>query len=138
MFVLFLSWRSATCGSTSQRGGLFRRVVAEIGPLMASLTVNTGQTRAGGESGCGNPYWPHHLACRSRAAAPSGLRVELSQLSRRQPLPWRRRMQAVFRIPTVAESTAYGNNDREPLDVHRAGTAAERQARVAELLDGWV
>ena len=62
---------------------------------------------------------------------------ELTHLTRQQLLPWRRRMQAVFQDPygSLSPRRTVAQTVREPLDVHRVGTAAERKARVAELLD---
>jgi oligopeptide/dipeptide ABC transporter ATP-binding protein len=52
-------------------------------------------------------------------------------------LPWRQRMQAVFQDPygSLSPRRTVAQTVREPLDVHRVGTPAERNARVAELLD---
>ncbi|MDH4022785.1 MAG: ATP-binding cassette domain-containing protein [Gammaproteobacteria bacterium] len=123
------------------RGGIFRRVVAQIRAVDGvSLTVNAGQTLGlVGESGCGKSTLGRTIL---RLQAPSGGSIrfageEIGQLSRQQLLPWRRRMQAVFQDPygSLSPRRTVAQTIREPLDVHRVGTAVERQARVAELLD---
>jgi oligopeptide/dipeptide ABC transporter ATP-binding protein len=123
------------------RGGMFRRAVAQIRAVDGvSLTVNAGQTLGlVGESGCGKSTLGRTIL---RLEKPSGGSIrfageELSHLSRQQLLPWRRRMQAVFQDPygSLSPRRTVAQTIREPLDVHRVGTAAERQARVGELLD---
>lgn len=123
------------------RGGMFRRVVAQIRAVDGvSLTVNAGQTLGlVGESGCGKSTLGRTIL---RLQEPSGGSIrfageELSQLSRQQLLPWRRRMQAVFQDPygSLSPRRTVAQTISEPLDVHRIGTVAQRQARVAELLD---
>lgn len=123
------------------RGGLWRRVVAQVKAVDGvSLAVHAGQTLGlVGESGCGKSTLGRTIL-RLQAPTSGSIRfagTELGGLSRRGLLPWRRRMQAIFQDPygslsprrTVAETV------REPLDVHRVGTAAERRRRVLELLD---
>jgi oligopeptide/dipeptide ABC transporter ATP-binding protein len=92
-----------------------------------------------GESGCGKSTLGRTIL---RLQEPSGGSIrfageELGKLSRQQLLPWRRRMQAVFQDPygSLSPRRTVAQTIREPLDVHRVGTVAERQARVAELLD---
>ena len=123
------------------RGGMFRRVVAQIRAVDGvSLTVNAGQTLGlVGESGCGKSTLGRTIL---RLQEPSGGSIrfageELSQLSRQQLLPWRRRMQAVFQDPygSLSPRRTVAQTIREPLDVHRVGTPEERRTRVAELLD---
>ena len=123
------------------RGGMFHRVVAQIRAVDGvSLTVNAGQTLGlVGESGCGKSTLGRTIL---RLQEPSGGSIrfageELGKLSRQQLLPWRRRMQAVFQDPygSLSPRRTVAQTIREPLDVHRVGTVAERQARVAELLD---
>jgi oligopeptide/dipeptide ABC transporter ATP-binding protein len=123
------------------RGGLFRRIIAQIRAVDGvTLQIRAGQTLGlVGESGCGKSTLGRTIL---RLQAPTGGSIrfageELSQLSRQQLLPWRRRMQAVFQDPygSLSPRRTVAQTIREPLDVHRVGTAAERQARVAELLD---
>ena len=123
------------------RGGLFRRVVAQVKAVDGvSLQVRSGQTLGlVGESGCGKSTLGRTIL-RLQEPTSGSIRFsgeELTGLTRQQLLPWRRRMQAVFQDPygslsprrTVAQTVC------EPLDVHGVGTAMERKARVAELLD---
>jgi len=123
------------------RGGVFRRVVAQIRAVDGvTLTVNTGETLGlVGESGCGKSTLGRTIL---RLQQPTGGSIrfageEIGTLSRRQLLPWRRRMQAVFQDPygSLSPRRTVAQTIREPLDVHRVGSAAERQAKVAELLD---
>jgi oligopeptide/dipeptide ABC transporter ATP-binding protein len=92
-----------------------------------------------GESGCGKSTLGRTIL---RLQEPSGGSIrfageDITHLSRRQLLPWRQRMQAVFQDPygSLSPRRTVAQTVREPLDVHRVGTGAERQARVAELLD---
>jgi oligopeptide/dipeptide ABC transporter ATP-binding protein len=123
------------------RGGVFRRVVAQIRAVDGvSLTVSTGETLGlVGESGCGKSTLGRTIL---RLQQPTGGSIrfageEIGSLSRRELLPWRRRMQAVFQDPygSLSPRRTVAQTIREPLDVHRVGTAAERQEKVAELLD---
>ena len=123
------------------RGGLFRRVVGQIKAVDGvSLTVRAGQTLGlVGESGCGKSTLGRTIL-RLQAPSAGSIRfdgVDLTHLTRRQLLPWRRRMQAVFQDPygSLSPRRTVAQTVREPLDVHRVGTAAERTSRVAELLD---
>jgi oligopeptide/dipeptide ABC transporter ATP-binding protein len=105
-----------------------------------SLTVRAGQTLGlVGESGCGKSTLGRTIL-RLQAPSAGSIRfdgVDLTHLTRRQLLPWRRRMQAVFQDPygSLSPRRTVAQTVREPLDVHKVGTAAERTARVAELLD---
>jgi len=123
------------------RGGVFRRVVSQVKAVDGvSLTVAPAQTLGlVGESGCGKSTLGRTIL-RLQEPTAGSIRFageDITHLTRRQLMPWRQRMQAVFQDPygslsprrTVAETV------REPLDVHRVGTSAERKARVAQLLD---
>jgi len=123
------------------RGGLFRRVVGQIKAVDGvSLTISLGQTLGlVGESGCGKSTLGRTIL---RLQEPSGgsIRfsgVDITHLTRRQLLSWRRGMQAVFQDPygSLSPRRTVAQTIREPLDVHRVGTVAERKARVAELLE---
>jgi len=123
------------------RGGLFRRVVGQIKAVDGvSLTVRAGQTLGlVGESGCGKSTLGRTIL-RLQQPSSGSIRfdgVDLTHLTRHQLLPWRRRMQAVFQDPygSLSPRRTVAQTVREPLDVHRVGTAAERTSRVAELLE---
>jgi oligopeptide/dipeptide ABC transporter ATP-binding protein len=123
------------------RGGLFRRVVGQIKAVDGvSLKVHPGQTLGlVGESGCGKSTLGRTIL-RLQEPTSGAIRFageEITGLSRRELLPWRRRMQAVFQDPygSLSPRRTVAQTVREPLDVHRVGTAAERDFRVAELLD---
>ncbi|MEO8444977.1 MAG: ABC transporter ATP-binding protein [Gammaproteobacteria bacterium] len=123
------------------RGGLLRRVVAQIRAVDGvSFAVPVGQTLGlVGESGCGKSTLGRTIL---RLQRPTGGSIrfageDITHLSRKQLLPWRQRMQAVFQDPygSLSPRRTVAQTIREPLDVHRVGTARERTARVAELLD---
>ena len=123
------------------RGGLFRRVVAQIKAVDGvSLQLRRGQTLGlVGESGCGKSTLGRTIL-RLQEPTSGSIRFsgeELTGLTRKQLLPWRRRMQAVFQDPygSLSPRRTVAQTVREPLDVHGVGTAIERRARVAELLD---
>jgi oligopeptide/dipeptide ABC transporter ATP-binding protein len=123
------------------RGGLFRRVVAQVKAVDGvSLQVRSGQTLGlVGESGCGKSTLGRTIL-RLQEPTSGSIRFggeELTGLTRQQLLPWRRRMQAVFQDPygSLSPRRTVAQTVREPLDVHGVGTAIERKARVAELLD---
>jgi oligopeptide/dipeptide ABC transporter ATP-binding protein len=129
------------CKHFPVRGGLFRRVIATLRAVDdVSLTVRRGRTLGlVGESGCGKSTLGRAVI---RLQEPTSGEVlfagtDITALARDELMPWRRRMQIIFQDPygslnprrTVAQAI------REPLDVHRLGTPAERSARVVALLD---
>ncbi|MBN8280860.1 MAG: dipeptide ABC transporter ATP-binding protein [Gammaproteobacteria bacterium] len=123
------------------RGGWFRRAVADVRAVDGvSLAVPAGRTVGlVGESGCGKSTLGRTIL-RLETPTRGSIRFEgadISRLDRRALLPWRRQMQAVFQDPygSLNPRRTVGQSIREPLDVHRVGTPAERAARVAELLD---
>ncbi len=123
------------------RGGLLRRVVAQIKAVDGvSLAVQAGKTLGlVGESGCGKSTLGRTIL-RLQAATGGTIRFageDITHLSRKQLLPWRQKMQAVFQDPygSLSPRRTVAQTIREPLDVHRVGTAAVRNARVAELLE---
>ncbi|WES65015.1 ABC transporter ATP-binding protein [Microbacter sp. GSS18] len=63
--------------------------------------------------------------------------IDIATLSGREVFGLRRRLQPVFQDPygSLDPQRNIGNAIAEPLEVHRVGTAAERRARVRELLD---
>jgi oligopeptide/dipeptide ABC transporter ATP-binding protein len=123
------------------RGGVFRRVVGQIKAVDGvSLAVAPGQTLGlVGESGCGKSTLGRTIL-RLQEPTSGSIRFagdDITHLTRQQMLPWRQRMQAVFQDPygSLSPRRTVAQTVREPLDVHRVGTTAERNARVAELLD---
>jgi peptide/nickel transport system ATP-binding protein/oligopeptide transport system ATP-binding protein len=123
------------------RGGLFRRVTGAVRAVDGvSFTLARGRTLGlVGESGCGKSTLGRAIL---RLQEPTAGQVlldgeDITALPREALLAKRRRMQIVFQDPyaslnprrTVAQAI------REPLDVHRIGTPAERARRVEELLD---
>ena len=123
------------------RGGVFRRVVGQIKAVDGvSLAVAPGQTLGlVGESGCGKSTLGRTIL-RLQEPTSGSIRFagdDITHLTRQQMLPRRQRMQAVFQDPygSLSPRRTVAQTVREPLDVHRVGTTAERNARVAELLD---
>ncbi|MDQ1304014.1 MAG: ATP-binding cassette protein, partial [Pseudomonadota bacterium] len=123
------------------RGGLFRRVVAELKAVdEVSFVIHRGRTLGlVGESGCGKSTLGRMLL---RLQEPTAGQVlfagtDLTRLDRQQMLAYRQRIQAVFQDPygSLSPRRTVGQTVREPLDVHRVGTPAERDQRVNELLD---
>ncbi len=122
------------------RGGLFRRTVAQVKAVdQISLTIRQGRTLGlVGESGCGKSTLGRTIL-RLHPPTSGTIRFageDITRLGRRQLVPWRRRMQAVFQDPfgSLSPRRTVAQTIREPLDVHRVGTPAERRERVALLL----
>lgn len=123
------------------RGGLLRRVVAQVRAVDdVSFDIERGETLGlVGESGCGKSTLGRAVL---RLHEPTGGEVildgksvtDMSSKSLRQA---RCDMQIIFQDPyaslnprrTVLETL------REPLDLHKIGTPAERQKKVEELLE---
>ena len=123
------------------RGGLFRRVQAQVRAVDGvSLSLESGQTYGlVGESGCGKSTLGRAIL---RLHEPTAGQIRLdgadiTQLDRQALLPYRRRMQMIFQDPyaSLSPRRTVAQTLREPLELHRIGTRAERDARVHELLD---
>jgi oligopeptide/dipeptide ABC transporter ATP-binding protein len=123
------------------RGGLFRRVVANVQAVDGvSFSLQRGRTFGlVGESGCGKSTLGRSIV---RLQTPTAGQVlldgeDITKLSRQQLLPYRQRMQMIFQDPyaSLSPRRTVAQTVREPLDVHRLGTGAERETRVRELLD---
>jgi len=122
------------------RGGLLRRVVAHVKAVDGvSFSLAAGKTLGlVGESGCGKSTLGRAILQLQR---PTGGKVwldgqELTSLDRHRLLAMRREMQIIFQDPfaSLSPRRTVAQTIREPLDVHRTGTPAEREQRVAELL----
>lgn len=122
------------------RGGLLRRVVAQVKAVDGvSFTLETGRTLGlVGESGCGKSTLGRVILQLQKPT--SGKIVlageELTSLGPQRLLEMRRDMQIVFQDPfaSLSPRRTVAQTIREPLDVHRIGTRAERNRRVEELL----
>ena len=122
------------------RGGLLRRVVAHVKAVDGvSFTLGTGQTLGlVGESGCGKSTLGRAIL---QLQKPTGGQVilegeDLTAASPERLLRMRREMQIIFQDPfaSLSPRRTVAQTIREPLDVHRIGTPAERNRRVEELL----
>lgn len=123
------------------RGGLFRRAQAQVRAVDGvDLELQAGQTYGlVGESGCGKSTLGRAIL---RLHEPTGGHVildgtDIMPLDRRAMMPYRRRMQMIFQDPyaSLSPRRTVAQTLREPLDLHRVGTPAEREARVRDLLD---
>lgn len=105
-----------------------------------TFTVRQGETFGlVGESGCGKTTVAR---CVLNLLPASGGQVffegrELLHLGRREMRAVRRRIQVVFQDPysSLDPRMSVRATLLEPLEIHRAGTRSEREARVAELLE---
>ena len=122
------------------RGGLLRRVVAKVKAVDGvSFTIDVGRTLGlVGESGCGKSTLGRAIL---QLQKPTAGRVvlngqDLTAMGPRQLLAMRRDMQIVFQDPfaSLSPRRTVAQTIREPLDVHRIGTPADRRRRVEELL----
>jgi oligopeptide/dipeptide ABC transporter ATP-binding protein len=122
-------------------GGMFRRVVAELKAVDdVSFVIHRGRTLGlVGESGCGKSTLGRMLLRLQDPTAGNLLFAgeNITRLDRQQMLAWRPQIQAVFQDPygSLSPRRTVGQTVREPLEVHRVGTPAERRQRVDELLD---
>jgi len=122
------------------RGGLFQRVVAQVRAVDGvNFSIAKGHTFGlVGESGCGKSTLGRAIL---RLQEPTSGQVlvdgqDILGLRRSELSAQRRRMQIIFQDPfaSLSPRRTVAQIIREPLDVHRIGTAADRESRVIELL----
>ena len=121
------------------RRGLLGRTTVVKAVDQVSFEIAEGETLGlVGESGCGKSSTARALL---RLTPPTSGEVRFGgeDLSRLPPASLRRarrHMQMIFQSPhsSLNPRLSAGSAIREPLDIHRIGTTAERQVRVAELL----
>jgi oligopeptide/dipeptide ABC transporter ATP-binding protein len=123
------------------RGGIFHRVVNQVRAVDGvSFSIKKGQTLGlVGESGCGKSTLGRAIL---RLHEPSSGKIllegaDIMTFTRQQMVAQRRRMQIIFQDPfaSLSPRRTVAQTIREPLDVHRFGSKAERERRVTELLD---
>ena len=123
------------------RGGLLRRVVADVKAVDdVNFTIERGRTLGlVGESGCGKSTLGRAVL---RLNEPTAGEVNLdgapvTGISPRELMARRREMQIIFQDPyaSLNPRRTVLQTLREPLDLHRIGTPAERRRRVEELLE---
>ncbi len=123
------------------RGGLFRRVVAKVRAVDGvSFTLGRSQTFGlVGESGCGKSTLGRAIVRLNKPTAGKILLdgEDITQLDRRELLPYRQRLQMIFQDPyaSLSPRRTVAQTIREPLDIHRVGTPKERVEKVKQLLD---
>ncbi len=124
-----------------QRGGLFGRVQRHVRAVDGvSFTLESGKTLGlVGESGCGKSTLGRAIL---QLQPPTSGEVHLNgiriaELPHAESLPLRLDMQTIFQDPfsSLSPRRTVAQIIREPLDVHRIGTAVGRNQRVEELLD---
>ncbi len=122
------------------RGGLFQRVVAQVRAVDGvNFSIAKGRTFGlVGESGCGKSTLGRAIL---RLQEPTSGQVfvdgqDILGLRRSELGAQRRRMQIIFQDPfaSLSPRRTVAQIIREPLDVHRIGTVADRDSRVIELL----
>ncbi len=123
------------------RRGLFRRVTGQVKAVDGvSFAVMKGKTFGlVGESGCGKSTLGRSILRLIEPTAGQIVHsgVNITELSRKEMLPERGKMQIIFQDPyaSLSPRRTVAQTIREPLDVHGIGAKAEREARVKELLD---
>jgi peptide/nickel transport system ATP-binding protein len=122
-------------------GGVLHRQVGEVKAVDdVSFTVRRGETLGlVGESGCGKTTVGRALL---RLIEPTGGRIvfdgtDITKLRGDRLKPYRRRMQIIFQDPfaSLDPRTPIGTSIGEGLRIHGLGSASERQARVARIME---
>lgn len=123
------------------KGGFFRRTVAQLKAVDdVSLEIEAGKTFGlVGESGCGKSTLGRAILRLHEPTAGKVVidNVDITALKKPELKPRRKDMQIIFQDPYASLSprrTVY-QTLREPLDTHGVGVAAERKARIIELLE---
>ena len=123
------------------RGGVFLTAKAQCKAVDdVSLKIRGGETLGlVGESGCGKSTLGKTIV---RLIKPTAGRIlfdgaDLATLSEREMKPHRRQVQMIFQDPADSLNSRHtiGNILEEPFVIHGIGDQAERDRRVAELLD---
>jgi oligopeptide/dipeptide ABC transporter ATP-binding protein len=123
------------------RGGVFLTAQAQCKAVDdVSIHIGPGETLGlVGESGCGKSTLGKTIV---RLIKPTGGRIlfdgsDLSSMSERALKPHRRQVQMIFQDPADSLNSRHsiGNILEEPFIIHGIGDAAERDRRVARLLD---
>ena len=124
------------------KGMVFRRTVALIKAVdKVSFSIDKGETMGlVGESGCGKTTAGLCILnlVRPTEGAVYFKGVNLSVLSQREMIPWRRRIQVIFQDPysSLNPRMKVGEIIADPMRVHRLITDARQlRRRVAELLN---
>ena len=122
------------------RGGLFRRVVANVKAVDGvSFELEKGRTLGlVGESGCGKSTLGRAVL-RLHEPTSGDIYLEgqnLMDLDHDALIEKRRQMQIIFQDPfaSLSPRRTVAQTIREPLDVHKIGTPREREKKVEELL----
>jgi oligopeptide/dipeptide ABC transporter ATP-binding protein len=122
-------------------GGILQRTIGQVKAVDdVSFTIRRGETLGlVGESGCGKTTVGRVLL---RLLAPTGGTIrfdgtDITKLSEHDLKPYRRRMQIIFQDPyaSLDPRTPIGSSIGEGLRIHGMGTAAERQAKVAKIME---
>jgi oligopeptide/dipeptide ABC transporter ATP-binding protein len=129
------------CKTFRVGGGMFGRGAGEVRAVEdVSFTIGRGRTFGlVGESGCGKSTLGRAVL---RLHEPSSGSVlldgeDVTALGPEALLRRRADMQIIFQDPyaSLSPRRTVGQTLLEPLELHRVGSAASRQARIAELLD---
>ena len=123
------------------RGGLLQRTVAEVRAVDAvDLVIRRGETLGlVGESGCGKTTIGR-LILRLLEPTAGTIRFageDITSLHGAALRPYRRRMQIIFQDPyaSLDPRTPIGDSIGEGMRIHGLGTAKEREAKVARMMD---